>query len=559
MTASQPVSVGYVRDQTRPALTAVGGFVRMCVLTGKALFTPPFQWREFILQSWFLFRVSFLPTLAVSIPLTVLLIFTLNILLAEFGAADVSGAGAALGAVTQLGPLVTVLVVAGAGSTAICADLGARTIREEIDALEVLGIDPIHRLVVPRVVASTFVAFLLNGAVITIGLVGGFIFGVYLQNVSAGAYVSTLTLITGLPEVLISVVKATDFGLIAGLVGCYRGLTVSRRRQGRRHRGQRDAGAVRDRAVRGQRGADHDRCPVRNGALTCRPLRSCVLGSRGAPPVPTDWSAHPARFLDSVGHVAWFVVTAIGSIGHALRYYRKETLRLIAEIGMGTGAMAVIGGTVAIVGFVTPVRFVAGRDPGLRVAGQHRCRGVHRLLRRADQRAHRRTRWSAGQALAATVGAGATAELGAMRISEEIDALEVMGIKSISYLVSTRIMAGFVVIIPLYAMAIIMSFLSGAGDHDAVLRPVDRHLRALLPHVPATRRRVLVVRAGDHHLGHRDAQPLLLRLLRQRRAGRRRRGRRPVDASLAGRDRALVVLFASLALYGVDPNFNLTV
>ncbi len=219
-------AIGYVRDQVRPGLEAVGGFVRMCVLVGKALFKP-FQWREFILQSWFLMRVAFLPTLAVSIPLTVLLIFTLNILLAEFGAADVSGAGAAIGAVTQLGPLVTVLVVAGAGSTAICADLGARTIREEIDALEVLGIDPIHRLVVPRVIASTFVALLLNGAVITVGLVGGFIFGVYLQNVSAGAYVSTLTLITGLPEVVISIVKAMTFGLIAGLVGCYRGLTVA--------------------------------------------------------------------------------------------------------------------------------------------------------------------------------------------------------------------------------------------------------------------------------------------------------------------------------------------
>lgn len=107
---------GYVREQTRPALQAVGGFVRMCVLTAKAL-ARPFQWREFILQAWFLFRVSFLPTIAVSIPLTVLIIFTLNVLLAEFGAADVSGAGAALGAVTQLGPLVTVLVVAGAGST----------------------------------------------------------------------------------------------------------------------------------------------------------------------------------------------------------------------------------------------------------------------------------------------------------------------------------------------------------------------------------------------------------------------------------------------------------
>ena len=90
----------YIREQTRPGLEAVGGFVRMCVLVGRALLRPPFQWREFILQSWFLMRVAFLPTLAVSIPLTVLLIFTLNILLAEFGAADVSGAGAAIGAVT---------------------------------------------------------------------------------------------------------------------------------------------------------------------------------------------------------------------------------------------------------------------------------------------------------------------------------------------------------------------------------------------------------------------------------------------------------------------------
>lgn len=219
--------VDYTRDRMRGPLTFVGGFFRMCVLTGKALFRWPFQWREFILQSWFIMRVAFLPTIMVSIPLTVLLIFTLNILLAQFGAADLSGAGAAIGAVTQLGPLTTVLVVAGAGSTAICADLGARTIREEIDAMEVLGIDPIHRLVVPRVLAAILVATLLNGLVITVGLVGGYIFGVYLQNVSGGAYLATLTTITGLPEVVIATVKAAVFGLIAGLVGCYRGLTVS--------------------------------------------------------------------------------------------------------------------------------------------------------------------------------------------------------------------------------------------------------------------------------------------------------------------------------------------
>ena len=225
MTTSDVIG-GKIGNQIRPGAEAVGGFFRMCSLTGKALLKP-FEWREFVWNGWFLMRVSLLPTIAVSIPETVLLIFTLNVLLAEFGAADVSGAGAGIAAVTQLGPIVTVLVVAGAGATAICADLGARTIREEVDAMEVLGIDPIHRLVVPRVVASTLVAVLLNGLVIAVGLAGGYLFSVYLQNVSSGAYLSTLTVLTGLPEVVIALVKAAIFGLIAGLVGCFRGLTVS--------------------------------------------------------------------------------------------------------------------------------------------------------------------------------------------------------------------------------------------------------------------------------------------------------------------------------------------
>ncbi|HYX99291.1 MAG TPA: ABC transporter permease, partial [Mycobacterium sp.] len=170
--STQTAITTYLRGQIQPGVDAVGGFYRTCVLTGKALFRRPFHWREAIEQGWFITSVSLLPTLAVAIPLTVLIIFTLNILLAEFGAADISGAGAALGAVTQLGPLTTVLVIAGAGATAICADLGARTIREEIDAMEVLGIDPIQRLVVPRVIAATLVATLLNSLVITVGLVG---------------------------------------------------------------------------------------------------------------------------------------------------------------------------------------------------------------------------------------------------------------------------------------------------------------------------------------------------------------------------------------------------
>ncbi|MHA3019217.1 MlaE family ABC transporter permease [Mycobacterium sp. BMJ-28] len=213
-------------EQLAAPARAVGGFFEMTIDTFVKMWRRPFQFREFLDQTWMIARVSLVPTLLVSIPFTVLVAFTLNILLREIGAADLSGAGTAFGTITQLGPVVTVLVVAGAGATAICADLGARTIREEIDAMRVLGIDPIQRLVVPRVLASTFVALLLNGLVCAIGLAGGYVFSVFLQGVNPGAFINGLTILTGLGELVLAMFKAVLFGLLAGLVGCYRGLTV---------------------------------------------------------------------------------------------------------------------------------------------------------------------------------------------------------------------------------------------------------------------------------------------------------------------------------------------
>ena len=207
-------------------MRAVGSFFAMSLDTFRLMFAPPFAWREFLLQCWFVARVSLLPTVMLSIPFTVLNVFTLNLLLLEFGAADFSGTTAALAAVTQIGPLVTVLVVAGAGATAMCADLGARTIREELDAMRVLGIDPVQALVVPRVIAATLVAFLLASVVTLVGLVGAFLFSVYGQHVTPGAFLAGLTLLTGTPEVIIALTKAGLFGLAASLIACYKGISV---------------------------------------------------------------------------------------------------------------------------------------------------------------------------------------------------------------------------------------------------------------------------------------------------------------------------------------------
>ena len=201
-------------------IRAMGGFFAMTIDTFIAVFRSPLAWREYIIQSWFVARVSVLPALMLTMPYSVLLVFTFNILLTEFGATDFAGTGSAIGTVNQIGPIVTVLVVSGAGATAMCADLGARTIREEIDAMRVLGIDPVHRLVVPRVLASTFVALLLNGLVCAIGIAGGYVFSVFLQGVNPGAFINGLTVLTGLPELVLAEIKALLFGVVAGLVGC---------------------------------------------------------------------------------------------------------------------------------------------------------------------------------------------------------------------------------------------------------------------------------------------------------------------------------------------------
>jgi phospholipid/cholesterol/gamma-HCH transport system permease protein len=210
---------------TKP-VDSLGDFLAMALDTLVAIFRRPFAWREFLLQSWFVARVSILPTLMLSIPFTVLLVFTFNVLLVEFGAADFSGTGAAFGTVTQIGPIVTVLVVAGAGATAMCADLGARTIREELDALRVMGVNPIQALVVPRVLAAMLVALLLSALVVLVGLSGAFAFSIFAQHVTPGAFVAGLTLVTGLGDVLIGLAKAMLFGLAAGLIACYKGTSV---------------------------------------------------------------------------------------------------------------------------------------------------------------------------------------------------------------------------------------------------------------------------------------------------------------------------------------------
>ncbi len=209
----------------RPVGTA-GNLFAFGLDVGRGLFRRPFQLREFLQQAWFIASVTIIPTALVAIPFGAVIALQVGGLIKQFGAQSFTGSASVLAVVQQAGPIATALLIAGAGGSAIAADLGARKIREELDAMMVLGIDPIQRLVVPRVLATMMVAVFLNGLVSVVGVLGGYFFNVVLQGGTPGAYLASFTALAQLPDLWVGLVKALVFGLIAAVVACYKGMNA---------------------------------------------------------------------------------------------------------------------------------------------------------------------------------------------------------------------------------------------------------------------------------------------------------------------------------------------
>ncbi|UYM03722.1 MlaE family ABC transporter permease [Solicola gregarius] len=191
-----------------------------------SIFRRPFQLREFLNQAWFIASVTIFPTALVAIPFGAVIALQTGSLISQFGAQSFTGSAAVIAIVRNAGPIATALMVAGAGGSAIAADLGARKIREELDAMQVLGIDPIQRLVVPRVLACMLVAVFLNGLVSIVGVIGGYAFNVILQGGTPGAYLASFTALAQLPDLWQGMAKALVFGLVAAVVAAYKGMNA---------------------------------------------------------------------------------------------------------------------------------------------------------------------------------------------------------------------------------------------------------------------------------------------------------------------------------------------
>lgn len=208
------------------ALRQTGSLFAMMLDTVRMLPQRPFQVREFVQQAWFIASVTILPTALVSIPFGAVIALQLGSLTRQLGAQSFTGAASVLAVIREASPIVTALLIAGAAGSAICADIGSRKIREEIDAMEVLGISPIQRLVVPRVLATMLVAVGLNALVSVVGVAGGYFFNVVLQGGTPGAYLASFTGLAQLSDLWAGELKALVFGFLAAIVACYKGLTA---------------------------------------------------------------------------------------------------------------------------------------------------------------------------------------------------------------------------------------------------------------------------------------------------------------------------------------------
>jgi phospholipid/cholesterol/gamma-HCH transport system permease protein len=259
---------------------------------------------------------------------------------------------------------------------------------------------------------------------------------------------------------------------------------------------------------------------------------------------------------NQVGRQTQFYGETIKGIGDAFIRYKGEVVRLIAQMSLGVGALAIIGGTIVIVGFLT---LSAGSLIAVQAYNQLEQIGVDALAGFTSAFLNVRLVGPlvAGIGLAATIGAGATAQLGAMRISEEIDALEVMGIRSVAYLASTRVVAGVIVVIPLYCVAVLMAFIAtrfgttmiygqstGVYDHyfNTFLNPMD----VIYSFLQAISMAIVVMLVHTYYGFNATGGP----------AGVGEAVGRAVRTSLIAA--VFVTLFVSLAIYGQSGGLNLS-
>lgn len=231
VTETPPGLVPAARERALTATRTVGRSLQIGIGAGRYLVSDIAGLRhplgETLTQAWFIVSVTAIPAVLVSVPFGVIVSVQVGSLTQQIGATSMAGAAGGMGVIRQGAPMVSALLLGGAAGSAIASDLGARTIRDEIDALRTMGIDPVRRLVAPRLAAMIAIAPLLCLLVVFMGLATGFVINVEFQNGTPGGYLTSFASFASLTDLVIALVKSVVFGVIVVVVACQRGLEAT--------------------------------------------------------------------------------------------------------------------------------------------------------------------------------------------------------------------------------------------------------------------------------------------------------------------------------------------
>jgi len=225
------VGVEKTQERWRKSVSTTGQLtflgVESVVAAATDMVKRRFSWAETMSQAWFMVRVALTPAILVSIPFGIIVAVQVGGIANQICAISFSGAVNGIGVLRQGAPLVTSILLAGAVGSAITADIGARTVRDEVDAMRVMGISPTNRLVAPRVVAAVAVSMLLTVIVSMTSIAAGFAVNVGSGSVSSGTYLSAFVSFAQPTDLILAEFKAILFGFICVIVACHKGLAAT--------------------------------------------------------------------------------------------------------------------------------------------------------------------------------------------------------------------------------------------------------------------------------------------------------------------------------------------
>lgn len=187
------------------------------------IFIPPLKLRRIIRQMHFLGVRSIIVIVMTGLFTGMVLALQGFHTLRQFGSEGFLGSAVALSLVTELGPVLTALMVTGRAGSALSAEIGIMRITEQIDALQVMALNPIRYLVVPNILAGTLVLPLLSAIFGVVGIYGGYLVGVKLLGVSSGTYFQSMVSAVSMTEVMTGLYKSLTFGFFIALISCFKG------------------------------------------------------------------------------------------------------------------------------------------------------------------------------------------------------------------------------------------------------------------------------------------------------------------------------------------------